>query len=1689
MDFKTCFLSAICLVSSIMPDNGVIVCPEVITRRGLPTLDYIFINNTHTNFTWVDQLNPPEDGATIIVNVTSDCPVQWNTTAEGVPSAPPNAVTDAGEYVALVHENVNFGGDWLHYTVWVNDTAEPCFPRITEVRIQYFDTELPCECPLDPYQKPDVLGACTPNICNHTGVFDYLESNYPCVCGDAQFDQCGVCQGDGNTCLGLCCDRAPPEFPLAFPYANWDAYWRCPNEFVGLPEAGQEFSIRSVLAELAFDAPPPVGLVLGEFTCDFSHNGSSVRVNFTDDAIVLSGPVFCGTDSDAFGGHGDTYEDFIFPHVFHFNMSYSAGVTYLPSQGLVVVNETAVGPGNYSDVNCGYLQSLIDPNLKTRFCGVANGDGLQLVLTNSSANTYNEPNNLALGWLFNLDCLPGGCPYCGLHEDLFDGYGSQDIDFQWCTPSDLFFVLESECLPGPTQSASASPSPSISASMSGSETESPSASESRSLSRSASPSASPSHSGSASITQSRSMSSSASISSSQSETNCCWLNASLPSPNPANCGGTLFPVTMNEVCAECMCGSDMLPGPFWGTSCCNNTLPFMGEDCASVANITQGMCLDECCAPTTMMQCMPQNPPLEPCNIFDCCCDPFQYPMIMPPFQYPQTERYCGPIIEPCMDCVLANRPDCDVWFEYKGNNSIIMDPQLIMDCQAVHGDICAFPCCNLGNQPPQMCPATQSATISPSPSQSCPPPDYPPNLCPPHGTRQEFDQVFHPETYDCVCQSGHWGPCKLCGDQDESCLCPCERTAAFCDPQNLPDGLECLNGMAYTCDPYQTPLSLEEYTSYGLRNHWGWYFNDTFAGDRGKAEPGYGIVFGDNSISLSHRDGRGLRMELFDQQIVFSGHGFGGGKRNNQDLWAGWVALPGMPPPREQPYMITARFDTGVSEDYRRVYGTPNQVSLDHCFYVMPTTYWQDNITLCLVADDEGVLFRLEENYRGEDLVDGAISGWGTLYNIACDDPCAEEVIPNRYRCGPAGIKFVIEAACDMRESPSPSPTPKEECCMRMVEVDIDGAGVTQSQSDQFRRRHADERRGIAQTESQSATGSQSFSDLPAEFLICDPTMNPLMTEPGYDYQFRDHFFEDQGLILPPGDISENFHREGMFFGSLFLTFTDPGTLLKMVYKPGEGYILIHGHAWGRIIDKDGNVIYGEGHPLGPQLYHLEILYEDPLIGGEYPNDIKHVHGLKRTPYGPGGVSTIVRERNETTTKPLPPGPSTRNFGSLHPKDDPGARIDFAALSLDYADLFFTDAIPEIAPAELLIASIPGLTDAQAWQAIAAFVQNCTGVPPPSPNITDPALLLRAEACDPQIQSVPELGLFTAVIEGACPCDAPASPTPGCDADSHISPEESQSYTFAGETLSRSQSSAQSQSPSQSFCGEPPNMEGGVVRESTFPPEYQDDPRISYIGIPTRYFVQGNPFVDELYDDILDYMARFNSDEIGGGTVCMHTAVPSIPSREYLSLKLWIETNVTDDGSVIDPQPPLSPNFVALAGCGTADRVKCGSPVVANVTPPEPPHFETECRIECPANVLDLYICVSHQGGIAMPYDYFVSGAQWISFEADECTSPYGRIFGQFIADPLERSESPGFGTDNWTTLMSAGNLGGFAAVAVVGFAGFFSYRANARVNRRIADLERQLAAAPRADAGYRETDAPGLRTAPPVLRIVRQG
>jgi len=1624
MGIQGCAITALCLISNIVPQGGLQECEEqIIERRSDPTLPHILQN--HVNFTWVNQTNHPDASATITLKINSNlqgCPVEWSGVAEGVPSNTPNPITNNNQYSYLVHEGVNFGGDWLNYRIWVNDTE--CSPYIEELFITYADPETPCECQPDPQFKPEIIGICTPDPCNHTGALAFFGDSYECICGEGEYDRCGVCDGDGRSCFPECCERVTPEAPLMAPYPYWNTYKRCEDEEDELPMEGMCYTIRSILADPIFDFPPPFGLRVGELTCDLSHDASQVLLCVEQGGLHFNGTVWCGFDSAHDNHHGDGYEAYQPPHPYHFNMWFTEGVDFSMPGMISVVEPGYNQSGDVSANHCGYLISSIDDKDVTKVCAKANDDGLQLKITNGT-NDFWEPGITGQGWFMNMNCsMP--CDYCGNH---YEEGNTDPNDMQRCNPGDWMWVLEAKCNLN-SQSASQSTSPSQSTSLSQSTSPSQSSSQSESSSQS------PSRSTSQSPSYSESTSPSHSVSMSTSPLPCCQLWAFFPNFifDNRTCPvdfGDYVPNYEFFPCWECMCDenyepADPLLDPI-GLGCCNTPgeYPTNNATCGNPFIVEAVGCFSECCYLTIQGPCDEVE---DECSPPACCCNPFIVG--------------CPAIEDNCTAAVLEIEPLCELWFENSGNlTGFNGSAALETACTNIHAN---HPlCCNqsIPFDAPDFCEETLSYSQSTSPSlstspsqssstsQSCPELEIPP---PPCDDRREYDNRYHPETWDCVCQSGPWRCGECNGESATECECPCRMVVdeqGVCDLYPHIPPAECL--FYQDCHPADEPQEIDYFKMYGLRSHSGWLKNDSFIDDQKKAPPLFGIVIGELVLDFSHKNSH-VKMIVNWDSLHITGHAWGGYDLNNagdNGIWDGWEALENMEP-RVGPWKIDIWYTDGFQHDFSGVTGEPGEVSDVNCGTITDPKDWNNTIEICAKADDEGYQLRLANDYHGET----GISGFGWFHNVLCDDRCDQFL--NRYHCPDADMHFVLESECGDVDSPSesasPSP-PKEPCCMRMSPVRFPNETFVEDSASDYDYDIPLKKRGIVATPTPEPEHEN-------ELIICDPSLSPFMIMPGADYQLRDHFSIQPNVLFPPPEGSIPgfpgfIYHGGLRFGELIITFTEEGTLMKMTYTPGQDSVFIKGHGWGRVIDDETGELkrgFEVGTPLGPQFYHVEV---------EYVAGLHHVHGIKRIPRGGGGIPFLVRERDPETEKPIEILHSKLNRGLLYPKDHPDLVIEFGAMDLP------NPMIPDLitsGPIQFAIISNADLNLGVhgGFHGLGGLWVNCSELVtprrrglPPAPEDATRINLLR-QMCTPQdIKPMPwgdridvpdGSGWLNFVIEGECPCDNP-SPTPG------FCPEHGVYHNHgdpAENSLSHSQSPLQSNVPhpplNVSLPGQGfPLAEGASIvavqmTETTLPPEKWDDPAVEY---RRRY--------SATWDGDLGYVVftseafttpyRFVTYNVAPAPRRQSEPAGSVyPGREWIFVQIqWSAAE-------------LPANFITKIGAGgvgdeSPEKVQCGEGGGKNYT---------ECWINFPPYGGVLYI-----GAATQPFYHLDAEVELIGVNLTmlaENKQSFVRHVGMGIYAPYDPNSSIALGSDQYNYLVY-GMLGlGFAGMA----AGVMLYR-----------------------------------------------
>lgn len=838
-------------------------------------------------------------------------------------------------------------------------------------------------------------------------------------------------------------------------------------------------------------------------------------------------------------------------------------------------------------------------------------------------------------------------------------------------------------------------------------------------------------------------------------------------------------------------------------------------------------CLDDCCIQA-------KRDPCDPFTEFfygTCCCNPL-------------SQGCPAELTNECFECVQTNAlihdptANCTGW---EGQENFPWE-----DCMYAHRYECVQECC----VEPESESLSQSTSMSPSQStsESCPPLEIPD---PPCENRNLYDELYHPETWDCVCQSGPWR-CGVCnGASNTECECPCRQVVEnqrVCDLYPHIPSAQCL--FYQDCHPADEPEFIDYFKMYGLRSHSGWLKNNSFIDDRKKAPPLFGIVIGELVLDFSHKNSH-VKMIVNWDSIHITGHAWGGYDLNNEGdngIWDGWEALENIEP-RVGPWKIDIWYTDGFQHDFSGVTGVPGEVSEINCGTITDPKDWNNTIEICAKADEEGYQLRLENTYHGET----GISGFGWFHNMLCDDRCG--LFLNQYHCPDADMHFVLESECGDVQSPSesasPSP-PKEPCCMRMSPVRFPNETI--SGPEPGKRRFHDYGYYYNQ-ESASESQSSSVSQTPTfenELLICDPTLSPFMIMPGAEYQLRDHFSIKKNVQFPPIDGSipgfpGHIVHGGLRFGNLYITFTEEGTLLKMFYQPGQDSVLIKGHGWGRVLDEYGNYKEGfePGTPLGPQFYHVEM---------EYVTGLHHVHGIKRIPRGAGGIPFLVRERDPETEKPIPVNHSKYNRGLLYPKDYHDLVIEFGAMDVPAPMFLVPDLIPNVQAVQFAIISNDDLELGTngGFHGLGALWANCSnlevdGSSSVSEQEEEEATVenLLAQVCVPQIvtimmgQSQIEVpdgsGWLNFVIEGECPCDNP-SPSPG------FCPEHGVYHTHgdpAENSLSHSQSPLQSNTPHPDVNTTYPGQGFSRLKASThiavqmgetsLPPEKWNDPTIEY--------------------------------------------------------------------------------------------------------------------------------------------------------------------------------------------------------------------------------------------------------------------
>jgi len=316
-------------------------------------------------------------------------------------------------------------------------------------------------CPADPISDPSLIGICTPDICQHDCVEKFLGNNFPCMCGETlqTWDRCGVCGGSGHSCQDTCCARV---VPFGGP-SDGSTTLLCESEVSGLANVtlDADYSIRSIKTAgvlQAIDTPPLIGIKLGELSCDFSNIDSLVKLTMVSvpsspPDLHFHGVVMCGVDDKSDNSAGDTYEKSVPVTPYVFDMTYHALLSNISLHPLKwSYNEAA--PFEVSTVNCGWLNSTIDPLDANYICAKGNSNGKSLFFGEGQVSQWNEADLSVggFGWLQRMNCEEK-CDYCNFNPDV-----NTVAQVDRCSCGDFFFVVEDAC-DHPTQSLSESESP------------------------------------------------------------------------------------------------------------------------------------------------------------------------------------------------------------------------------------------------------------------------------------------------------------------------------------------------------------------------------------------------------------------------------------------------------------------------------------------------------------------------------------------------------------------------------------------------------------------------------------------------------------------------------------------------------------------------------------------------------------------------------------------------------------------------------------------------------------------------------------------------------------------------------------------------------------------------------------------------------------------------------------------------------------------------------------------------------------------------------------------------------------------------------------------------------------------------------------------------------------------------------
>jgi hypothetical protein len=716
---------------------------------------------------------------------------------------------------------------------------------------------------------------------------------------------------------------------------------------------------------------------------------------------------------------------------------------------------------------------------------------------------------------------------------------------------------------------------------------------------------------------------------------------------------------------------------------------------------------------------------------------------------------------------------------------------------------------------------------------------------------------------------------------------------------------------------------------------------------------------------------------------------------------------------------MVSCLFTDGVESDLSGVRGTPGFVSEENCCQLMSMKNLNDTVDLCLKANDEGWQLILGPDDKG----DTGISGWGWFHNADCDDECNEYAD----RCGDSELHFVVETECGSIPSPSESVTPKMPCCERVKSLRLPMEPVPPPLVDyeyDYNYDYIGRRRGQGATQSQSAS-----SDDKQDVYYCNPDSARRNMQVGVEYQLRDHFIDrewDAWIISDDSGIFEALGREFFVMGNLYLTASDTvDNVVKMYYTPGQGSVTISGHVMGRFLDNiTGDALFPDDHPLGRQLYHFEVTYNDHESVPGWRSNFDVDQQQERIPYDTsGGQGFKAWEWDRDMDMAVPVACSNLSGGLFYPKEYPDRVTYFNATDLS---VYSTTFKPEFSPFQFLIISSSGLGGVQSWSGVGAYIDKSCPQQPQDPEIDDIDGIYREMVCiSTHGRERGGAGLLFD-IEGDC-CDTDPTPTQGGCIGGNCWNAETQSSTPNQHSLSHSETPKGNDEPEglpplPPICASLDGPDGpqpgsgrifGTITEASFGPEVWNDEAITYV----------TDIVDDIadpFDGATDYKARFNAELIGSAEKYVKFVVPVLPGRERIFLRVQWYPNGSKNG-------PLPANFITKVGAGPEARVQCGDAGGAAIA---------DCWVDFPAHGGDLFIGFDHQPKINMPLDIDLAGVHMMMFDSN-CTSNMWLTFGVFAAPPDRDGDAfPAVGNDSYTQFVLFAGLGAFTVgAATIGF------------------------------------------------------